>query len=183
MIEKELKALVSEKVYLKLLEAFEWDKHVIQMNYYFADEKHELVKNDISVRVRHLDDRFLLQIKKPVLSDGALKIKEEFEEVIESVPELIFLKKIQDVTGLEVGDAFMAGILETERRSVNLDNSVCLFLDRNSYLGCVDYEVEVEFENEIDEALLSSVRSYGVDFGADAEGKYQRFMSLHKENF
>ncbi|MCL2610614.1 MAG: CYTH domain-containing protein, partial [Defluviitaleaceae bacterium] len=105
LIEKELKALISEEKYNEILTYFTWDKAITHTNNYYLDEKRILKKAGVSIRVREIGNEYLLQIKTTVLRNRGLHIKNEYQEKFNCLPNAIKSKKIYDITGIETGDA------------------------------------------------------------------------------
>ena len=128
------------------------------------------------MRVRYIDERYLLQIKTPVFEEGALHIKKEYEEEADGVPEVISFEKLKKITGKNMGDAYLIGALKTVRCELTWGNGVTVCLDKNEYLGITDYEIEVEYINSIDKHLYNALCQVGVEFRSDVKGKYSRFM-------
>lgn len=177
MVEKEVKLLLDENDYFALLAQFEWHERLVQVNHYYVDNLYALVREKISVRVRSVNNCLFLQIKQPIHIDDALHIKEEYEESIASIPSIITSDKLHSVTGQCFGNAFLIGHLETTRHIFKLSDSVTLFLDKNLYLGKVDYEVEIEFsDDEFD--LTEFLLRFRIKSHRGAQGKYSRFMAL-----
>ena len=79
MIEKEIKILLSKEQYEKIEKVFSWKKKFTQINFYYGDLEKIDENGELTVRVRQNGDNYKLQIKKPVVYDEALHIKEEYE--------------------------------------------------------------------------------------------------------
>lgn len=180
MIEKELKVLLDKHTYKKVLNLFCWDNIITHHNYYFSDEDYMLEKNKISVRVRKKDDNLKLQIKIPIKNKMALHIKDEYEESIKQIPEVISSEKIKSITGKNIKNAYRIGTLITERYIAWYTDSIRICLDKNIYLKTIDYELEIEYINDIDDTLINLLISNGISFKCDANGKYSRFLNLYK---
>jgi len=177
MIEKELKVLIDEELYNMLLSQFTWDKQVTQINHYYIDEQKILAEKNISVRVRHIDNQYLLQIKRPILIDKGLHIKDEYEEELSDITKLVTSEKLRTITGKNIGDARLAGNLTTERHICHWDEYTTVCLDKNRYLGIVDYELEIEYSYELDQDLQRSLIRANVNFDGSTRGKYSRFTN------
>jgi uncharacterized protein YjbK len=182
LIEKELKAIIDEGTYLRLFENFKWDEQITQINHYYSDELSIIGDKGISLRIRSINDEYMLQVKFPIAAKGALSAKNEYEEITKEVPSVISSESLRYILDFDVGDAYLIGELKTERSILDCGNGVLLCLDKNFYLGCVDYEIEIEFSSKIEESLLASLAREGVDFESCAVGKYSRFLKSHEAN-
>jgi uncharacterized protein YjbK len=179
MIEKELKSLVTKEAYMKMLNAFTWNDSIKQINYYYADKLGVLETKNITVRARCIDSNYKLQVKSPVSEVGALHIKNEYEEKLLMLPNEIESEKLSRIIGCEIENVYLIGSLKTHRHIFWWDNITQLCLDENKYLGCIDYEVEIEYVEDIDDKLLSQLSSLNVNFDSKAKGKYSRFMDKY----
>lgn len=112
LIEKELKALINDTTYREIFNHFEWDEQISQVNYYYCDKDEVIIKEGIGVRVRSINDGYFIQIKRPVLMEGALSIKDEYEEQIYTIPHYISSVELRNWTGFEIGDAHLIGDLK-----------------------------------------------------------------------
>ena len=90
MIEKEIKILLSKEQYEKIEKVFSWKKKFTQINFYYGDLEKIDENGELTVRVRQNGDNYKLQIKKPVVYDEALHIKEEYERDIKDLPDKIW---------------------------------------------------------------------------------------------
>jgi len=134
VIEKELKALLSESKHRELLAQFYWDKIIAQTNYYFSDNNGGLEDKNITVRVREINGAYTLQIKTPISEEKALHIKEEFEEPLTALPEMVSSNQLKTVANLSVGDAlynrfaaYLQAYLPLGRGYANMFGSKYLF--------------------------------------------------------
>jgi len=178
MVEKELKTLLDEQLYNTLLSHFEWDEQIVQVNHYYIDKQKILAEKNISVRVRHIGSQYLLQIKRPILIDKGLHIKDEYEEELNDIPKLVTSEKLCTITGTNIGDARLVGNLTTERHICQWDEYTTVCLDKNSYLGIVDFELEIEHSNRVDQNLAKLLALETVGFDGNSKGKYSRFFEM-----
>jgi len=183
MIEKEFKVLLSKEKYLELFKRFDWHKSVKQINHYYADNERLLIEEDITVRVREISGTYILQIKSPILEESALHVKDEYEEKLATLPNIIYTDQINRATGLSIGHASYVGSLQTYRKICYWNDTVQMCLDQNDYLSIVDYELEIEYDDEIPYKLLEMLTSYGIFFNDDACGKYLRYMQEHYKSW
>lgn len=173
MLEKELKIMLSEEEYDRLIRRLRPEKTVRQVNHYYFSRA--CSEKRISVRVREVDGRALLQIKLPVSDSGALAVREEIEHELGCVPEEIDSELLKRLCG--IGDtAVRIGSLATERALSYIFDGVELCLDRNEYLGCVDHELEAEYTGEYPEEVIALLKDEGIATEAPAKGKFTRFL-------
>lgn len=89
---------------------------------------------ELTVRVRQNGDNYKLQIKKPVVYDEALHIKEEYERDIKDLPDKILGEQLKDILGMDFPDFYMLGKLETQRKVFYPNRDVEISLDMSTYL-------------------------------------------------
>ncbi len=178
MQEKEIKILLTEEKYDLINSIFKWDKKIVQTNHYYIDKSSENMK--ITVRVREIDGEYKLQIKVPVSREKSLHVNTEYELSLSSLPEVIPSETIYRLTEIKMGDCTYAGSLKTIRKVYNCDEFTEICLDDNTYFGKRDYELEVEYINEIDEGLLDILRQNLGSIDFKAKGKVSRFMKEYK---
>ncbi|WP_213409838.1 CYTH domain-containing protein [Xylanibacillus composti] len=186
MIERELKSLLTKEEYDNLcrhplLAGMKTISH-IQMNYYYDTADLSLKEQDITLRVRQFEDSLTLEIKQPVEETHAYKAKKEWRFPLESLPSYIDLG--HHFPSLDGHRAMLTFPLLTERRSCHVSDHIRIDLDKSSYLGNIDYEIEIEFdENGDSEAadwfhqLLPGKRLQKAD------GKKTRFFRAYLQTF
>lgn len=175
MLETELKCMLSKETYLELEKMFAWDWVKEQTNHYYADRSNELKKHGITLRVRTKDGINKIQVKTHKNADSPLQICEESEYDTAAVPESFTADKVNKMTGLNI-PASLLGSLTTLRHSLMYCDGVEICLDKNDFLDKTDYEIEVEYTEEIPKELMDKLRAAGVEFKAAATGKCTRFM-------
>lgn len=173
MLEKEIKIMLSEEEYRRLMKLIGPEKTVTQVNHYYYSRA--CSEKRISVRVREVGGRALLQIKLPVSDSGALAVREEIEQELVSVPDRIDPELLRTLCGID-DTAIKIGSLVTERSLSYRLGGVELCLDRNEYLGAVDHELEAEYTGEYPEEVMRLLKGEGIDTDKPARGKYSRFL-------
>lgn len=181
MLETELKCIITEDVYNKIKSAFDWDYTAEQINYYYADNSGELKKRRIMVRVRVKNGISKLQIKQRKNSSSPLQVCEENEFDIDGIPEVIPSDTASDVIGLDVGELRLIGSAQTLRSSLMWDASTEICLDRTKYFDTIDYEIEVEYKDTLNDKLADKLLQLGVEFKENSIGKFSRFMRKFDE--
>ena len=173
MLEKEIKILLEKDEYDLLAEKLAFDSELCQVNHYYYSAA--CAEKRISVRVREVGGRTLLQVKLPVSTEGSLAVREELERELDSVPERIGAELLSEICGVNE-DAVRLGSLATVRRLSYQIEGVELALDRNDYLGVTDYELEAEYTGDYPEEVVSLLKGLGIPADRPMEGKYSRFL-------
>jgi uncharacterized protein YjbK len=203
-IEKELKYMLCQVDYYNLkgyLDKISTIKRKdYQTNYYIDTESFLLKSKCISVRIREINNKkFFLTVKhiSEEVRDN-FHIKKEYNKEIgyDDFQHLInsndfsfhvdMLELIKGIIMLENDDMIIGirGFLKTERISYLINElSTEIFLDKNVYLGKVDYEVEHETDNYsvASERLNSIFESLKIIPQVNSDSKTNRFKNLLME--
>lgn len=150
-IEIEAKVLLQEEDYRKLVKLFPYSPRYIQTNYYIDTPDRVMAKEGFALRVRQKEGTFELTLKTP-LSQGLLEknctiSKDVFEDfakrgVFPKGGTENFLRMLD----IPVENLRILTALTTERIDVDYQGGL-LSIDRNTYSGITDYEVELEYNN------------------------------------
>jgi uncharacterized protein YjbK len=175
MLEKEYKALINSKQYKKMQSAFLWDNKFFQKNYYYDTTDMYCAKHGITVIIREKENEYFLQIKTPITYDGGLHIKKEFERKIPELVDVIFSEDFDISIPLVIPNVAQIGVLVTERFEFH-DKNTTVCLDRNTYNGNIDFEVEVEYYDSINLDIIKKLMLFGVSFDKTTDGKFTRFI-------
>lgn len=179
MIEKEIKILLNHNQYKKVLSTFDFKEEFIQTNYYY---KSEGASTDITIRVREKENKTKLQIKIPKKKQKSLHIKEEYEEEIIGIPDIICKDKLITISGdYFFNDAVYIGKLSKKRRIYVYDDNTEIALDINEYLGKIDYELEIEFRNSYPAEIIEKFKLINISVDNSTEGKNIRFCKKLQE--
>lgn len=160
--------------YLLLLErlrSLAEEMSTIHINYYYDDMNWTLFNNDETLRIRQRDDQLSLEYKFG---------KHEFEDIRICNELKIPVKKVYSQILFKEKRLCLQGSMITFRTNFELNNCI-ISLDKNIYLGIIDYEIEVETSNSFAEipAWLSEL------FSGDnkkAIGKFHRFIEQYKKS-
>ena len=151
-IEIEAKALIKEEDYNKLIKEFENENACFfdQTNYYVETKNFDLKKLGVGLRVRSINDKFVLTLKAP-MSEGLLEKEENISEdqFVMFEKKNIFpecsLKDFIIMLGFDIKKLKIMAKLRTHRTQLELDEGKhILCIDRNEYNNLVDYELELE---------------------------------------
>lgn len=179
VVEKEIKVLISESTYEILQKSFSWNESIVQINHYYADNENMIDKIGCSVRVREVHRQKLLQIKLPIYKENTLHIKNEIEIPVTEIPEYLDNQTLYSIIGLRFNDIKKIGSLKTERLICDVSESIKICLDKNTYLDVVDYEIEIEYSDVLNDNLLKYLSSFGISFKCETKGKYSRFLESY----
>lgn len=147
MFEYEKKFLLSGNEYAYLQKEVPASSTVRQTNYYFDTKELLLNRRGITCRIREKGGKYLATIKEHGPSGGSL---ERSEEAFGEWDTRFF-------DGLGVS---LMGVLTTDRMTLFKDARCEIVLDKNTYLGTTDYELEAEYLPEAEayaDALLSVI--------------------------
>ena len=185
MIENEFKVMLTAEQYNAILSMFEWDKTVRQVNHYYDTDNLRLSENHITVRVRTVGGECLLQMKLP---NGADYSRRELERKLSgNVPTTLspqLLNELADGNApITLPCVHRLGQLSTLRSIKRFDGAE-VDLDKSSYFGVTDYELEIEFTDEqAARRLMEMIREKAcfVQNGDVCIGKLHRFIEKYKE--
>lgn len=135
---------------------------VFQINYYYDTPDFAFFHSGETLRIRQIENILKLQYKYNKIRMNDVRISDEYSEKIHDLPKIVI------VNGSETHNV---GCMITERYNFNSDNCI-ISLDKNYYLGVIDYELEVETEKESD--LPAILRE--ISFEINSIGKYSRYV-------
>lgn len=156
MIENEYKVMLDINQYNRILDWLEKKyserlKRFIQINYYYDTPDWDLNRFGITLRVRHKEDSLSVELKRKIESDRHLNISRELSGKIDKLPLVLKADQLpwRDIPG-GYDEFALQGSLVTERISCTIKNGLRIDLDKNFYLGIVDYEIEIEYESDLE---------------------------------
>lgn len=138
MVEHEKKILLTQEEYntVKTL-LYKGVFLKTQTNYYFDTNDFTMNRTKTTCRIRAKDGKFVATIKSHCRDIPGCSVEMDICEKSEFDPQIF------NTWGL-----CYQGELFTERWIMHKDGVCEVALDRNSYLGCVDYELEIEYKEE-----------------------------------
>ena len=147
--EAEFKTLLSKEEYDRLFEKFKNNRIDYQTNHYLDTARFTLKACEASLRVRERDVLTLtLKRRKGYgIQENSLQItKEMFEEIKETgcLPEGTLNNEVLNIIGNQKLINFMS--LSIKRLFFYYGSGI-LFIDKSTYLGITDYELEYEAKN------------------------------------
>ena len=138
MLETEMKLLLSKAEYDYLYSAFESDSEtILQTNYYYDTNNFDMDKKGTTCRVRKIGNYYCATMKDH--KDMSHGLSEEMSTLVYCVAN------VMDFFGFHLRQQ---GCLETARTNLKFDCDVLVTIDKNSYLGIEDYELEIEYDED-----------------------------------
>lgn len=145
-LEQELKLSLDEREY-GILSRLTNDKPQLQINYYFVSQH---LGNDTMVRLREKGGSFTLCYKKRLQDADGVTVCDERECEVDAafaktlLSRGIYPKEVNEMLKTDLYEMLTcAGELKTYRTTFKFEEWT-LELDRNEYLGKIDYELECE---------------------------------------
>ncbi len=155
-IEKEIKVLITEYQYNEIIKKIYLPKQVQQINFYYDDLERTMIFSGKTVRIRADKDKMYLQLKRHLEKREDVIMSQEFCKKIGTIPYCICEEELYKLTGEKYPDVYLLGFLFTERSIYTVDSQIQIMLDKNVYLGCLDYELEIEYtceDNKLDKVF------------------------------
>ena len=145
MLEFEKKVLLNKSEFDFLKSILKSTEMVRQVNYYYDTASFEMNDNSITCRIREKDGVYSAVIKEH---------HTQWQDC--SIENVCFSGDTYNDEFFKSMGLVCHGILSTNRMVVHMGN-ITLMLDKNTYLGIEDYELEIEydaeFENEAEQVL------------------------------
>ena len=150
-IEIEAKAMVGKDEYERLVRLFPSCPRYLQTNYYIDTDNRDLAKSGIALRIREKAGMFEFTLKTP-LSQGKLEKSEpiSFNDFAAFRDFGVFpkndLHRFLLMLDFKIEDLKILASLSTERLDIEYEGGK-ISVDKNTYSGNTDYEVEFEYNN------------------------------------
>ncbi len=183
MFEFEKKLMLTENQYKCIREALGKNKElIIQKNHYFDTPDYAMSKKGVTYRIRFKNGVYEATIKNHMTTKKDCSIEETISrKEYFDMDEFLFMKLCYH------------GDLITERLILYKDSDFEIVLDRNTYLGITDYELEIEYAEtyseeanlllkEIIELLKSNNLSLNI-YDSICKSKSERFFDKKTKNF
>lgn len=144
-LEREFKTGISETSYLNLIKEYQLeDKRFLQINYYFDTDNLDLLKNDITLRIRQKGNQYKITAKITV-GEGKKEISVYLDE--DKAKEMLEAGFDANIVGI---NHFVKKVAELETLRVKMPyKEGFLFFDKSTYSNKVDYEIEYEINDGI----------------------------------
>ena len=185
-IEIEAKALVSKADYEKLALKYKNYGAYIQVNHYIDSADGILSKEKLALRIRERDNHFEMTLKVP-LSQGLLEKNSTWnkETFVNFRDNGVFpdgdIKKMLNMLDIHTKSLKIITSLTTERIDVPYENGK-LSIDKNTYSGMNDYEIELEHNNEGDaeKYLEQLLKENAIPYALNKKSKVARAMEAYR---
>ena len=105
-IEREIKISLTQEQYKTAEKLFQWGKIIEQTNFYYIPQQDTGMT---SIRVRQIGEKYFLQLKAPISENGALHVKKEYEQQLDSLPEKLTAQELSQLVGRDFPAADLAG--------------------------------------------------------------------------
>ena len=97
-IEREIKISLTQEQYKTAEKLFQWNKIIEQTNFYYIPQQDTGMT---SIRVRQIGEKYFLQLKAPISENGALHVKKEYEQQLDSLPEKLTAQELSQPLTLQ----------------------------------------------------------------------------------
>lgn len=142
MLEYEKKFLFSEQEYMILLSNVgQYAGQAVQHNYYYDTDKLLYNREGITYRIREKNGRFTATVKTHRIDAQDCSQEESY-----------LAKNPFDIAVFNKPNLKLYGCLTTFRTILHRNDFIVIALDRNVYLDCQDYELEIEYAAGYEEA-------------------------------
>lgn len=176
MIENEFKIMLTFEQYEKLLTLYDWDKTIVQTNHYYDTDDLRLSEMHITCRVREIKGEYFLQMKFPAAREFS---RVELEKPLNALPGTLTADELLRADGFgALPDVKRLGTLTTTR-SVKRFGGAEIDLDKSTYFGRTDCELEIEFTDETAARSLLAEITEKLNIQPNSEvctGKIRRFL-------
>ncbi|MBL6441050.1 CYTH domain-containing protein [Streptococcus suis] len=185
MIEQEYKVIINYEQYQKFKNLLFFSEERIQKNYYYDTRDFYFSDRGFTIRIRHIEGKFpKMQIKQSLDSNvNGVKRNREYEKNITTIPNTISIDILEEMTGekfdFSYNEVTNLGCLITTRLICNMKGCE-IALDKNEYLNRVDYELEIEFNND-NKSALELLKFLELKVQDSTLGKNKRFILGLKE--
>ena len=175
--EVEFRTLLTKEEYTKLVNKFKGMKQDVQTNHYFDTQRFSLKATDASLRVRERTELELTLKKKKGYNIQYFSQpinQEEFDTIKETgvLLDCELAIEVQNIIGSQKVINFMS--LTTDRVYLPYSNGI-LFIDKSTYLGVTDYELEYDAKNYHSgkSEFIAIINEFGIQY-KKAEKKIKR---------
>lgn len=182
-IEVEFKSLLTEEEYNRLMKQFEGNRTDFQTNHYFDTPRFSLKAHSTSLRVREREELELTLKRKKgysILEMTEPITNEQFEDFKNGgfIPSDEIASELANIIGEQKLVNFMS--LSTLRMYFPYSNGI-LFIDKSTYLGVVDYELEYEAKSYYQgkKEFIEIINELGIQY-KKAEKKIKRAYNAYK---
>ena len=184
-IEYEARVMITENQYSSVLDYYlnsgKQTHKLVNLNYYYDDDKLTISNNHHVLRLREIDDtnhELTLKIKG---ENGDMEISRSLTS--KELNELLNQANISDIEiidhlkemGVDLANLKLVAKLKTERVEIQ-EEDYLLVIDKNYYNDKIDYNLEVEStsKNLAIERLKQVISQFGIEYKKDYISKSRR---------
>ena len=155
MLEYEKKIILTREEYTMLADQCKNNMVESQINYYFDTDDLYMNRKGITCRIRSKNGKYKTTVKNHCTDDRGCSVEEHLCESTDFKPQIF------EAMGLR-----LQGELITERIIMYRDALCEMVLDRNTYLGHIDFEIEIEYAAGCEAKALECLRNVAEYFVA-----------------
>lgn len=174
MIEKEMKIpLKAVEYYTLRLQKNPYTHPIMQRNYYLDTNDYAMNKLGITCRIREKNGRYTSEVKVHDRQNTNCSIE------INGKPKLI--PDMSIFGGLNIR---VQGCMETERIILSSLDGCEVALDKNTYLGITDYELEIEYTEDKKRYANNMLQTLASCISAELKDSFDRdfIKRINKSN-
>ena len=182
--EIEFKTMLSKNEYNELLQTLTYQQEIQQENFYFDTPNQLLKQNRMGLRVRIFPHNAELTLKIPKNDNELIEMNHqltdsEFKKFKKSL-SLPYYDKIANYLAeqnINYDDLQLFARLATHRYVNQLTSDATIMLDKSSYYGMIDYELEMEVNdrNRGSKLFFSFLKEYNITY-RKADNKIARAL-------
>lgn len=144
MLEFEKKVILTEREYRFLTEyRYVRGRECVQINHYYDTEDFHWCSQGITCRIREKDGIFQSTVKQHYVKDHDGSVESSWAATV----------GWDDAEFRNMGLIYQ-GCLETTRKTCEVTPYLKIMLDKNRYLGVLDYELEMEYEPTFEREVM-----------------------------
>jgi len=141
-LEIEYKVMINKDGYETLMKYFENEGVLIDQTNYYFDSKDDIIKgNNISLRIRKINNTYIATLKEK-LKEGNLETEEEIQDLDINLVSDSFKQKLRN-HNVDINNIYNKYSLRTIRYEIKLLEGL-LCIDYSIYNKIEDYELECE---------------------------------------
>lgn len=182
-IEIEIRANLTKEEYELIVHHFSNLTGYSQINYYIDDSKFSFSNNNHGLRIREKEGKFELTLKNKI-NDNYLEINQKITEKDKenlTKPGYFPHGEIYDflVNELSINPLNLYIICELKTTRLDIEyKGTTISLDKNEYLGEIDYDIECEANknSDVKDTLIKFLSSFNIKLKKRADTKLERAL-------
>ncbi len=176
--ERELKIILTQDQFEKILHSYDFEEPVTQINTYYDTADESLKKEKSALRIRQIGDQNILTVKKP--KDEITKYEYEFpvSENSITIDDLLPSEKDHLSAIISTDEPYYPTVtFMTTRYNLKTPHAV-ISLDQTEFRNSTDYELEYEYLDNHDgiSRLNEFLKPAGITYKENGPSKLARAM-------